>query len=124
MKEYAISMEPVKEKLRNLQEYMPDGLDIIYDFGKYLADKLPPKLVPIGFNIATGAMINALEAGVDEVSGEPIRNSLTGYDSIAYYLLREIVPDIAEAVCPEDFAKDVKKIYEQVNVEMQKKSRK
>ena len=38
--EGAISTEPIKEKLRNLRQYMPNQKDTIYDFGAYLADRL------------------------------------------------------------------------------------
>ena len=36
--EGAISMEPVKEKLRNLREHMPNEDEIIHHLGAHLAD--------------------------------------------------------------------------------------
>lgn len=59
-----------------------------------------------------------LQQGVDGFSGKPIQNRLVGYPSMIYGLLRMQVPQIAEAVCPEDFAKGVKEMYEQVNAKM------
>ncbi|MBS3150625.1 hypothetical protein J4425_02365 [Candidatus Woesearchaeota archaeon] len=114
----AISMEPVKEKLRNLREHMPDQQDVIYDFGAHLADRLNPELVPQGFNMAAELALYNLQKGVDGFSGQPIRSRLVGYPSMIYGLLRMQVPQIAEAVCPEDFAKGVKDFYEQVNAKM------
>jgi hypothetical protein len=108
----AISMEPVKEKLRNLREHMPDQQDETYAFGAYLADRLNPKLVPMGFNMAAELTLYDLEKGVDGFSGQPINSVLVGYPSMVYDLLRTQVPQIAEAVCPEDFAKRVKDFYE------------
>ena len=114
----AISMEPVKEKLKNLREHMPEQDDTIYSFGAYLADRLNPELVPQGFNMAAELALYDLEKGVDGFTGQPIQSRLVGYPSMIYGLLRMQVPQIAEAVCPEDFAKGVKDFYEQVNAKM------
>ncbi len=114
----AISMEPVQEKLRNLREHMPDQQDVTYDFGAYLADRLNPELVPQGFNMAAELALYDLQKGVDGFTGQPIQSRLVGYPSMIYGLLRMQVPQIAEAVCPEDFAKGVKEMYEQVNAKM------
>ncbi|PJE81236.1 hypothetical protein COU58_03555 [Candidatus Pacearchaeota archaeon CG10_big_fil_rev_8_21_14_0_10_32_42] len=110
-----ISMEPVKEKLKNLRKYMPNQDDTIYDFGAYLADRLNPELFSQGFNMAAELALYDLQTGVDGFSGQPIRSRLVGYPSMIYGLLSMQVPQIAEAVCPEDFAKGVKDFYEQVN---------
>ena len=47
----AVSTEPIKEKLRNLREHLPQQEDVTYDFATYLAERLNPKLVPEGFNM-------------------------------------------------------------------------
>ncbi len=113
--EGAISTEPVKEKLRNLRQYMPDQQDVVYDFGAYLADRLNPELVPQGFNMATELALYDLQKGVNGSTGQPIRSRLIGYPPVIYESLRMQVPEIAEAVCPEDFAKGVREFHEQVN---------
>ena len=121
--EGAISTEPIKEKLKNLRQYMPNQQDVIYDFGAYLADRLNPELVSQGFNMAAELALYDLQKGVDGVTGQPIRSRLVGYPPVIYGLLRMQVPEIAEAVCPEDFAKGVREFYEQVNAEMQEKQK-
>lgn len=117
----AISMEPVKEKLRNLKDYMPGGEEFVYNFGKFLADRLNPQLISSGFNVAAELALHDLEQGVDGFSKQPIRNGLEGYPSPVYAALRMQVPDIAKAVCPEEFAKGVKEFYEQVKADMKKR---
>ncbi|HUW43418.1 MAG TPA: hypothetical protein VMV95_00440 [Bacillota bacterium] len=116
----AISMEPIKEKLKGLREHMPDQQDVIYDFATYLADRLNPELVPQGFNMAAELALYDLEKGVDGFTGQPIQSRLVGYPSMIYRLLRMQVPQIAEAVCPEDFAQGVRKMYDEVNAKIGK----
>jgi len=111
----AISTEPIKEKLRNLKEHMPDQQDVIYDFAEYLADRLNPELVPEGFNMAMELALYDLQQGVDGFTGQPIQSRLVGYPAPIYALLRMQVPEIADAVCPEDFAQGVRKMYDEVN---------
>jgi len=110
----SISMEPVKEKLRNLQKYMPEQQELVYEFGNYLADMLNPELVPFGFNMAAELALYDIQAGVNSFTKEPISTRLAGYPPQIYALLRNEIPDIAEAVCPEDFAKDVREVFEDI----------
>ena len=63
-----------------------------------------------------------LETGVDGYTGEPIRNELAGYPPLIYAILRKKVPEIAEAVCPEDFANGVREVYEDINTKSRGKS--
>ncbi len=121
--EGAISTESVKEKLRNLKQYMPDRHDAIYDFGAYLADRLNPELVPQGFNMAAELALYDLQTGIDGFTRQPIRSRLVGYPPMSYGLLRMQVPEIAEAVCPEDFTKGVREFYEQVNANMREEKK-
>ena len=103
----AISTGPLIEKLRNLKQYMPDEEDVIYQFGAYLAGSLNPRrIVPHGFIVAAEFALDDLE----------IRNRLVGchYPPFLYTTLRAKVLDIAEAVCPEDFARGVKEFYYKV----------
>ena len=48
-----VRREPAIEKLRNLRKYMPGLDETVYKFGAFLADRLNPRLVPTGFNLAT-----------------------------------------------------------------------
>jgi len=108
----AISMEPIKQKLRNLREHMPDCEQITYDFGAYLAERLEPQLSPGRFASVTVHMIDDLSVGSDGDTQQRINNNLTGYPPDRYRALRKQVPEIAQAVCPADFAAKVKAFYE------------
>ena len=107
----AISMAPVKEKLRNLRQHMPAQQEVIYDFGAYLADRLNPELFPQGFNTTAESALYDLQEGVDRFTRQPIRSSLVGYPSTTYGSLRMKIPQIAAAVCPKDFAEGVKDFH-------------
>ena len=116
----AISMEPVKKKLENLQEHLPNKTPMVYEFAEFLAGRLNPELVPRGFVMATELALTDLRKDVDGFTGKPISGNLSGYPSQLYSILRIYVPEIVKAVCPEDFAKGVKEFYDQVHEEMKK----
>lgn len=113
--ENAISMEPIRAKLKNLREVMPNQEETLYTFGSYLADRLNPELVPAGFYMAAQIALYDLQTGVDGFSGEPIQSNLVGCPPQVYANLNRFVPQIAEAVCPPDFAEGVKKMDTKVN---------
>ena len=114
----SISTEEIARKLRNLREIMPDEDGTLYQFGEFLADRLGTHpLAPRGFNMAAELCLYDLQQGVNGFTGQPILSRLVGYPSQIYALLRMRVPDLADATCPEDFAKGVKDFYEQVNAE-------
>ena len=113
----AISTEPIKEKLRNLAELMPKEHEVLYHFGEYLAERLGshPTLLPQGFNITAELALYDLQTGVDGYTGKPIRSHLVGYSSQIFNFLRMRVPDIADAVCPEDFSREVREFQDTVD---------
>ena len=113
--EGAISMEPVKEKLRNLREHMPNEDVIIHHLGAHLADYLNPTLVPEGFILATELAFYDMEKGVNGFSGKQVSRKLSGYPLQLYAVLRLRIPEIVAAVCPEDFASKVNECYERIN---------
>jgi len=113
-----ISMEGVKEKLRNLQDYMPDQAEAIYVFGRYLADRLNQELSPSGFYLANIFVIYDLKRGIDGDTERPINNTLVGGQPELYASLGELIPAIAEAVCPEDFANGVRENYNRLKSKM------
>lgn len=118
----AISMEEAKAKLRNLKEHLPDCDEVVWKFGAFLADRLNPELVPEGFSMAVTLALYDLEQGIDGYSGEPIRSSLVGYPPQIYALLNMYVPEIAEAVLPEDFAAEVRQVYEDMFASLSRES--
>lgn len=109
--EEVISMEPVKEKLRNLRKYMPSQQDVIYEFGAFLADRLNLELDSQEFHTAAELALSDLQKGVDGFTGNPVQSRLVGLPFKSYFLLAAKVPQIAKAVCPEDFAKGVTFFY-------------
>lgn len=119
----AISMEPMKEKLRNLKEYLPGEDNFMYNFGKYLADTLNPELIPEGFNLACELAIDALRKGGDYGSYGKVKvpPSLVGCPSMLYSVLRMRIPAIAKAACPPEFAEEVNKVYKEVNAKIKEK---
>ena len=118
----AIPMGPVREKLRNLRDYMPVSQvdDIVYRFGRFLADRLERKteLNPAGFNLTIELALRDLQTGTDSYTKQPVPEDLAGYPQVAYRALRGVIPDIARAVCPEDFAEGVRQVYKDVNERM------
>jgi|TARA_Y100000310_G_C20657230_1_gene802620 hypothetical protein len=110
--EQAISMEPVGEKLRNLNEYLPGVDKIVYDFAAYFADRLGEReLRPQGFNMEAKLTLADLQAGKNRWTGEPVPSDLVGHPLGVYVNLEMYIPMIAEAACPPDFAQKVKEIY-------------
>ncbi len=119
--EKAIPRGLIKEKLRNLREHMPEEEDIIYKFGEYLAERLgedSSKIYPVGFNLTAELALQDLTKGVDGYTGKPIKNSLTGYPQMFYIILGTRMPQIADAVCPAEFAKEVMEIREEIKAKI------
>ncbi|VVB83097.1 Uncharacterised protein [uncultured archaeon] len=108
--EKALSMEQVKSKLKNLREIMPEQPEIIYDFASYLADRISDELVPEGFYTISQLVLYDLKNGISTFSDVPIPNKLTGYSIPIYASLSPHITSIAEAVCPPEFAKGVKRM--------------
>lgn len=113
--EKALSMEFVKAKLKDLRKHMPDQKDVVYDFASYLADRLNPELVPKGFYMASQLVLYDLQKGVSGFPSTPIPSRLAGYPPQIYALLNMYVSQIAEAVCPPEFAEGVKRMEAEVN---------
>ncbi len=112
----AIPTEPIREKLRNLREYIPNQGILLYEFSDLFAERLGghPTINPIGFNLTAELTLHDLETGVSPGQSFPIKQSLVGYPTMIYAILRTQIPDIAKATCPEDFAKGVKEFYDDV----------
>jgi len=112
--ETAISMEPVKAKLRTLQQHMPNEDSLIYDFGAYLADRLNPELVPAGFFLEAELTLHDLQADIDGYTQQPVPRRFQGYPPVLYAVLSMRVPEIAAATCPDDFAQGVATMYDEL----------
>jgi len=103
----AISTAPIIEKLKNLSEHMPGEDEFVYKFGAFLAGRLNPGIVPQGFVIAAQLALFDIQQGVDGFTGEQISRELHGYPPQMYAFLDALIPQIAKAVCPEDFTRGV-----------------
>lgn len=120
MAENAISMEGPKKRLANLKEFMPDANEQVATFGRFLAEYLNPELIPQGFVMGCELALNDLQEGTDGFTGEPIKgfHKLLGYPPMIYALVRMEIPDIADAVFPEDFASEVKAFIAKVDADV------
>lgn len=119
--ENAISSKPVKEKLIKLRKYLPGHNHALYRFGELLADRLDfEQIIPKGF--VTGAELllykleRDLEKNVYTLTGKPMKGGKFRYELILD-TIHDRIPKIAEAVCPQDFAKKVKDFHEKVFAE-------
>lgn len=121
MNEQALSMEEPKQKLAHLEEHLPDAPnELVYDFGRYLAEYLNQSLVPMGFVMGCTLAIHDLQTGTNGFTGKPIQNRLVGYPPAIYGFLQMEIPRIATAVFPAEFAEQVKTHVEAVNAKMRK----
>ena len=115
-----LSMDEPKQKLMELETHLPDATnDLIYGFGRFLAERLKPELIPQGFVLACELALQDLQAGVDGFTGRPIQSRLAGYPPMIYALLRSEVATIAKAIFPEEFAKVVETFVEEMNQQVQ-----
>lgn len=108
----SIPMVPVKEKLRNLKQYIPGISDEIDIFGNYLAGKLPSNASPEGFVAATLQILYDLTL-YNTYCGEKITKTSTESPELVYLELENAIPRIAELLHPGDFVNEVKKVYEE-----------
>ena len=102
------------EKLSDLGAHMPGCDKFTCEYGAYLAGRLNPTIVPEGFTVAAELALSDLQTGVNGFTREPIRNSLVGQPPQVYAILSMYTPKIAEAVCPEDFAKRVRELHDEI----------
>lgn len=105
-----ILLTGVKEKLANLQNYMPGEEQIIYDFANFLSERANDKLVPMGFEMLVQLALYDLWTWIDGFTNKPIRSSLVGYPPMMYQLLNMRAPQIAEAI----FGKECSDIIENI----------
>lgn len=111
--ENLISTESMKEKLKDLRKYLPEEDDFTCQFASYLASKLNPEIFPGGFNLAyVLAVADLKRGGIYDTGNVKVPIDLVGYPNIIYVQLEMKILHIAEAVCPPEFAKEVRKNYE------------
>ncbi len=118
----AVSTTEMQAKLKNLREHMPKADDFLCKVGEYFAERLGGhgQVDPMGFVNAFNLMVYDLETGVNGFTGKPVPRGLTGYPSQVYAIISMYAPILAEKVCPEDFARNVRQFCDEVNAEMKK----
>jgi len=116
-----ISMEPIKERLRKLADYVPElrsiNSDLVNDIGTYLGRGLKDKHTPEGFYSTLVILINNLQENVNKHNIQP--SSLLGLHPAVYESLIDLMPQLTESICSglpkyENFVKKVKESYEEV----------
>ena len=96
---------------------MPDSDESFRLFSGYLAGRLVSPCSAVDFTHQTLIVINDLEVGINSATGESIGGelfSLVRKEDSFYGNLATSIPQIAKAVCPDDFAKGVNEAYEAV----------
>lgn len=92
--------EPVgiKEKLVNLEQYLPGQEETVYEFARFLATRANDKWAPQGFQLQAELALHDLQKGKDGSTGKPIQNPLAGNSSEIYIILKTILPQIQEVI--------------------------
>lgn len=111
----AFDMTEPKRKLRNLGSYMPGANSYVVMYGRYLAERLNPQLVPMGFILGCELVIHDLHKGVDGFTQGPIpieHRKLVGMPAMFYNILRIQTPLIAKAVLEPADAEEVQREYD------------
>lgn len=117
--EDAISMMEVGQKLQTPEQFLPGREEVFYGICKYFGERLGDReLHPLGFIMESQLTAYDLNKGVSGWTGKPVPAHLTGYPSLIYTLFTVEVPEIAKAVCPEDFAAKVETAYEEISRRM------
>jgi len=102
----------MKEKLKHLDYYIKGRNEIIYDFAKHFAQRLPHKVSPMEYVIAFDVSIEDSKKGRDSGNKRKIYGSQVKLSQDIYTLLDMYIPCFAEITCPPDFAKRVKEIVD------------
>jgi hypothetical protein len=92
----SIKSDPVKDKLRNLKQLLPEEMDVVYDMAKGISNSLMPEITPQDFyNAAVLYLVQRYGSG-----------------NMGSDCFRRAIPNIAEATCPFGFADDVRSLQD------------
>ena len=108
------STHAMRVKLRLLYDHYRHPHPRIYEFGTYLAERLPDTVTPPEFVETLDSAIDAFRARsvADEPNRWPARQ--VGHDDAHYAQLRRLIPNMAHAVCSAGFARAVHDVYVQI----------
>ncbi|MDD3066486.1 MAG: hypothetical protein PHO48_01495 [Candidatus Gracilibacteria bacterium] len=104
----------VKEKLANLEKYMPDQPDIVYEFARFLSERASDELILAGFYMTVSLALGDLQKGVDGFDGKRINSRLVGAPPMGYKLLGSCAPKMAEVLFGKEYMDQVKEARSQV----------
>ncbi|MFH0835104.1 MAG: hypothetical protein V1881_02075 [Candidatus Micrarchaeota archaeon] len=111
-KECAISVGPIKKKLSTLDAWRPELPEHVHLFGKFLASRLGEgNINPLGFVMGAHLAVDDLLANRDVPSQY---RQLLQLRPEFLELLPAHIPILADAVCPPDFAKRVRKHFAKI----------
>lgn len=106
-------IKPGVDRLRQLEKYLPNQSEMVYEYARFLADRIGDgEIVPLGFAIAAELAIYDLSRGVNGFTGERINNSLTGYPPQIYGTFSAMTVLIARAAYSERFARAIEESLE------------
>ncbi len=105
----------IRERLLNLRQHLPGQQQAIYDFAAHMANYTNAELVPQGFAMAAALALYDLQEGSNGFTGKPITGSLVGQPALVYRLIEMMVPNIAKAIFPAEFAGGVKEMVDGVH---------
>ena len=94
----------VRDKLRNINEYVRDDAQYFQDFGNFLIKYLPKKRIsPRGFLFAWNRAYDHLRKG--RVDRKKLRRSLANIDGLGFFKILAACPMALKAIFPPDLAK-------------------
>ncbi len=106
-----VSTDEIREKLMNIEEYMPQLPNVVVEFANYLADHLNPKLVPAGFALSYAYGIVSLYRG-KHGNGQPIHHKLAKMPRGEYIKIKNYFDEIVDVVAEPEFASEAKKEFQ------------
>jgi hypothetical protein len=113
-----VQTDSIKERLKNLEKYLPGQTSIIYDFAKYFAEHVPENMSPITFNMQYQAVVGDLSKNIDADHKHAIPPSLHNRPHEFYRALPMLMASIAQAVCEKEFAEQVDAVYTTIEQKM------
>ncbi|MGH7157499.1 MAG: hypothetical protein ACREGD_00255 [Candidatus Saccharimonadales bacterium] len=83
-------------------------------FGRALADRLTPNVVPMGYVMVTELLIADCQSGQSGYPDKPLVWEITGYPDQMYAVLRMTADALAGAAFGEDYGKQVGEIRDSI----------
>ncbi|MBI2075763.1 MAG: hypothetical protein HYT72_00755 [Candidatus Aenigmarchaeota archaeon] len=103
----------VQEDLRQLERKLPGRGTATYQLARHVADYIWPSISPEDFVHAYFLALGDLQTAGDRRSTKTQRppHELVGCPAELYAVLALDIPQIADAIFPEDFAGEVKEVF-------------